>query len=60
MWRDIALHNRDALAAACSRFEATFSALRLALEAGHGAALHAMFSRAKAARDAYLDRSSRP
>lgn len=59
MWRDIALHNRDALATMCARFEETFGSLRQALEVGDGAALRAMFARAKDARDAYLARSGR-
>lgn len=60
MWRDIALHNREALAAACARFETTFTDLRQALDAGDGAALRDMFARAKTARDTYLARSQRP
>ncbi|MGD9601298.1 MAG: prephenate dehydrogenase [Gammaproteobacteria bacterium] len=59
MWRDIALHNREALATMCARFEHTFGSLRRALAAGDGEALQAMFARAKQARDAYLARSGR-
>jgi len=59
MWRDIALHNRDSLATMCARFEETFGLLRRALDAGDGAALRAMFARAKDVRDAYLARSGR-
>jgi prephenate dehydrogenase len=56
MWRDIALHNRQALGQVCAQFEDTFKRLRTAVEAGDSVALHEIFARAKAARDAYLAR----
>lgn len=56
MWRDIALDNRRAVLAMCGRFEQTFGELRRALEAADGAALHALFTRAKAARDDFVQR----
>ncbi|MFC4158049.1 prephenate dehydrogenase [Chitinimonas lacunae] len=50
MWRDIALANRVPLLAELSAFEARLTALRAALEAADGAALHELFERASAAR----------
>lgn len=58
MWRDISMANREGLLAVCDRFEATLAGLRQALEAGDGAALEAEFGRAKAARDAFLQRKA--
>ncbi|MEN9727961.1 MAG: hypothetical protein RL434_2327 [Pseudomonadota bacterium] len=60
MWRDIALQNREPLEALCARFEATFNDLRQAIARGDGAAMEAMFTRAKQVRDAYLQRSGKP
>ena len=51
-------HNRQALRHVCTQFEATFKQLRVAVDAADGAALLEIFSRAKAARDAYLARTS--
>lgn len=56
MWRDIALANRVALTAMCSRFEITFAGLKEAIASQDGVALHAIFARAKLARDDYLVR----
>ncbi len=56
MWRDIALDNRRAVLAMCERFEQSFADLRRALEAADGPALLAMFARAKAARDEFVQR----
>lgn len=56
MWRDIALENRSALLAMCDRFELTFGELRRAIAAGDAAGLHAVFCRAKQARDEFLAR----
>ena len=47
MWRDIALANRDVLLAEIGRFEGHWQALRKALEACDGAALEAIFTRAR-------------
>jgi prephenate dehydrogenase len=54
MWRDIALANQGALLEAMDRFDAHLSRVRAAVEAGDGEALHATFSRAKAARDGFV------
>lgn len=56
MWRDIAIENRTALLAVCTRFEQTLASLRQALEAGDAAALEAAFARAKRARDEFMRR----
>ena len=56
MWRDIALANREALSAVCTRFQATFSELQQAIATSDGAALHGLFTRAKLVRDEYLVR----
>ncbi|NIR59181.1 MAG: prephenate dehydrogenase/arogenate dehydrogenase family protein [Gammaproteobacteria bacterium] len=55
MWRDICLANREAVLAALGGFEADLQAVTRAVEAGDGPALEALFRRAKAARDRYLD-----
>ena len=60
MWRDIALENRDALLEVMARFDATWSALRKALEVSDEKALVELFERAKSARDGLsLPRHSR-
>lgn len=58
MWRDIALENRQALIAMCDRFTNTFGQLRAALATGDAEALHAMFRRAKSARDEFKTRTT--
>ena len=58
MWRDIALANRAALSAVCTRFQATFAQLQQAIATSDGAALQDLFTRAKLARDDYLARRS--
>jgi 3-phosphoshikimate 1-carboxyvinyltransferase len=59
MWRDIALANREALLAALDAFSTQAAALRSAIAEGDGPALGAVFSRAKAARDSYVDPAAR-
>ena len=59
MWRDIALNNAPALLAMIDQFETSLAQLRHALEARDAVALEQAFSRAKTARDDYLDRSIR-
>jgi prephenate dehydrogenase len=56
MWRDICIANRDCLLAELICYEAELSVLRAALERGDGAALEQAFGRARAARQAWLDR----
>ncbi|HZQ62610.1 MAG TPA: prephenate dehydrogenase/arogenate dehydrogenase family protein [Casimicrobiaceae bacterium] len=53
MWRDIALANREALLAELATFRSELDAIARLIEAGDGAALHAIFSRGSAARRAW-------
>ena len=53
MWRDICVHNRDAILTAMDDFQRDLSDLRKAVEAGDSEALEGIFSRAKRARDQY-------
>jgi len=55
MWRDICLANREALLRELSKFEGQLAGLRKALEAADGAAVEAVFARARAARNRWLD-----
>lgn len=55
MWRDICLANRTALLREMSKFEGRLAGLRGALEAADGAALENVFSRARAARNRWLE-----
>ncbi|MSQ52968.1 MAG: prephenate dehydrogenase/arogenate dehydrogenase family protein [Betaproteobacteria bacterium] len=57
MWRDICLANKDALLAELGKYEGRLAALRAALAAGNGVELEKMFSRARAARNRWLDSS---
>ncbi len=54
MWRDICLHNRDAILAALDDYQQDLSELRKAIEAGDSALLEGIFSRAKQARDQHI------
>lgn len=54
MWRDIALANRTELLAAIDSFSEHLSTLRNAVESGDGKQMHDIFTRAKAARDAFM------
>ncbi len=53
MWRDICLHNRDALLRVMTRFEAEMAELKKAVEQGDADGLSEIFARAKAARDRF-------
>ena len=55
MWRDICLANRAALLREMSKFESQLAGLRRALEDADGAALEGVFSRARAARNRWLE-----
>ncbi|MGF1643220.1 MAG: prephenate dehydrogenase [Thiotrichales bacterium] len=54
MWRDICLHNRDAVLEALTRYQGDLDLLRRAIESRDGDALLAIFERAKQARDRFL------
>jgi prephenate dehydrogenase len=60
MWRDICLANREALRAALRRFAGELHDLADALDSGDAGALLAIFERAKAARDRYVDGLGEP
>lgn len=54
MWRDISLANRDALLAELDAYAAQITQLRTLLKAADGAGLEKMYSRAQAARQAWI------
>ncbi len=56
MWRDICLHNREALLRAMDNYRADLDELRAAIDQGDEAALEQIFSRAKQARDGFASR----
>jgi prephenate dehydrogenase len=56
MWRDICIANRDALLVELDAYQAELGRLRGALEQADGALLEQAFGRARAARQAWLDR----
>ena len=55
MWRDICVANRDALSGAMAAYIAEMEALAEVIRDGDGERLLEIFSRAKAARDRYVD-----
>lgn len=55
MWRDIALANRDALLGELDAYVVALQALSTAIAAEDGAALLEIFSRARAARESWID-----
>ena len=55
MWRDICVSNRDVLLGALTRYEAELSRLRAMLESGDERAIEAVFERARAARNRWLE-----
>lgn len=60
MWRDILMENRAALEPTLEAFEATLSALRVALRAGDEATVLATLERARAARERFLSLMDAP
>jgi prephenate dehydrogenase len=56
MWRDICVANRDALLEVTEELFRHFQTLHDAIERGDADAVHQIFTRAKAARDAHLDK----
>jgi prephenate dehydrogenase len=55
MWRDICMANREALGTMLARFGSEMNDLAASIRAGDGEAMLAIFERAKAARDRYVD-----
>ena len=60
MWRDICMANREALSAMLGRFGVELTDLAGAIRDGDAERLLAIFERAKAARDAYVDGTVTP
>ena len=58
MWRDICLANREALLLELSKYEGVLAGLRKALLAADAAAVESLFSRARTARNNWLDSKS--
>lgn len=57
MWRDICLANREALSAVLARFSVELADLADSIRRADGERLFEIFSRAKAARDRYVDQA---
>ncbi|WP_303901184.1 prephenate dehydrogenase [Thiohalomonas denitrificans] len=57
MWHDICLANRDALLKVMNRFEGDLHQMRQAIESGDGDYLLEVFTRAKEARDCFVDKA---
>lgn len=55
MWRDICIHNREAILKAMDRYQADLDLLREAIENGDETGLMEIFKRAKSARDTYAE-----
>jgi len=58
MWRDICLHNRSAVLDVLGQYRACLDELHQAIDNADSASIEQMFSRAKSARDAYLQAAS--
>ena len=56
MWRDVCLANRTALLAELDGYTEVLAKLRAAIDAGDGAALETVFTRSRAAREAWQER----
>lgn len=59
MWRDICLANREALLDELDAYTAVLARLRVAIDAGDGAALEAVFTRSRVARTAWQERGGK-
>ena len=55
MWRDVFLHNREAVLEMLDRFVADLTAMQDAIRSGDGDALHALFSRTRAIRRSIIE-----
>ncbi len=55
MWRDICVANREALLGELAKYEGHLASLRSLLEAGDGAGIEKVFSRARVARNRWLE-----
>ncbi|CAM2158258.1 prephenate dehydrogenase [Paraburkholderia tropica] len=59
MWRDVCLANRTALLAELDAYTEVLAKLRVAIDAGDGAALETVFARSRAAREAWQERGGK-
>jgi prephenate dehydrogenase len=59
MWRDISLANRVAVAHMLKAYRGELDRLIASVETGNGKALQDLFTRAKAARDAFINNDSK-
>jgi cyclohexadieny/prephenate dehydrogenase len=55
MWRDVCLHNKDAILEMLARFSEDLSALQRAIRWGDGDKLFDMFSRTRAVRRSIIE-----
>ena len=60
MWRDICIANGDAIQLMIEHYVADLQSVSEAIQNQDGERLLDIFSRAKAARDRYIDRQGRP
>lgn len=56
MWRDICVHNADAIAALLAQYRARIARFEALLAARDGAAVETIFARAKGARDSHYQK----
>jgi prephenate dehydrogenase len=59
MWRDICVANKEALLGELAKYEGHLANLRSALEAGDGAGIEEVFSRAREARNRWLESTAK-
>lgn len=55
MWRDVCLHNKDAILEMLARFSEDLSSLRAAVRKGDGDALHALFTKTREVRRSVIE-----
>lgn len=55
MWRDVCLHNKDAILEMLARFSEDLSSLRAAVRKGDGESLHALFSKTRDVRRSIIE-----
>ncbi len=59
MWRDICLHNKDAILAVLEQYETGLARLKQAIACQDGEKIVSVFSRAKQARDTHINRKDK-
>ena len=55
MWRDVCLHNKDAILEMLARFSEDLSSLRAAVRRGDGEALHSLFTKTRDIRQSIIE-----